>query len=164
MARPAARNQPYRRSSSATIQRTRMMARPGRPSQHASGAGIGGEVQTWQAAGAVPQAYPRRTRGNAKCELSVTGLAADLRSKLVRKSATAISRNDPFFSRLHGGNSVRTQRRSFGGASTSNKCGARVRQAVDAVSRAVARDKSGDVGGPRDNGRRGGGRGRRCPS
>jgi len=35
----------------------------------------------------------------------------------------------------------------------------------DAVNRAVARDKSGDVGGhPRDNGRHGGSRGRRCPS
>jgi len=35
---------------------------------------------------------------------------------------------------------------------------------AESVSRAVARDKRGDAGShPRDNGRRGGGRGRRCP-
>jgi hypothetical protein len=48
--------------------------------------------------GGTRGAYPRRTLdpypADAKCELSVTGQAADLRSKLVQKSATAIVKLD----------------------------------------------------------------------
>jgi hypothetical protein len=43
-----------------------------------------------QSQAGVPQPYPTRTPAPAKCELSVTGVPADLISKLVQKSATAI--------------------------------------------------------------------------
>ena len=41
----------------------------------------------------VPRPYHRRTRVAARCRLSMTGAAADLRSELVEKSATALVKN-----------------------------------------------------------------------
>ena len=73
------------------------MARPGRRSQSRVGPALAARVQLRQTAeplrrrtSAVPRGVPQPYPGDAKCELSVTGLAADLRSKLVQKSATAI--------------------------------------------------------------------------
>ena len=70
-------------------------ARP--PQPVACGGGIGGAGSARQPAeplrrrtSAVPRGVPQAYPGDAKCELSVTGLATDLRSKLVQKSATAI--------------------------------------------------------------------------